>query len=200
MHLLARQTQMGKKQKIQTIKAYKNNHVTNQTNIDKQLRKFREIVNTHMRGQVLIGPGLTRLIKAIQDLFLQMCLHDFEQIIFPKLVSLQTWYTTAHIQKTLNQAYYVSRFRTRKPEQSPFLINKYKIDKHIPAKQISENLGNCVGGMTYDQCGHVWHYFHKRIVSTKHFPIKIYDRSGPSYGYQGKAIHSITRLDEFHRV
>jgi seryl-tRNA synthetase len=198
--VLNKPKQLGKKEKSEILKIYKNNKNQKFINTDKYLKRIREITNTDLRGQVILGPGISKLIRNLERLFIEKSLYDFQELFFPKLVSLQTWYTTGHIQKTINQAYYVSRFKTRDPSFSKYYINKYLIDGKLKPQDITNNLDSCIGGMTYAQCPPLWNYFKNKIINSKNLPILVLDKSGPSYRYQGKAIHSITRLDEFHRV
>ena len=60
----------GKKQKSETLEEF-DAKIFNKDNADLLLRQTNQIVNTNLRGQVILGPGISKLIRHLELLFIQ---------------------------------------------------------------------------------------------------------------------------------
>lgn len=155
------------------------------------------LVRTQMRGRAVLGPGLMRLYTRLEALWLQKILNDFEQIRIPKVTSLDTVRTSNHVAAFGNQLHYVFTM-TRQPEAFEGLSHEVKVRGSVPAR-LFEALAP-VGVVTYGQCEALFPIFRRAHLNHRAFPLKLFDRSGPSMREQGNAVHGLSRLNQFHRI
>ncbi len=153
------------------------------------------------RGQWIYGPQLTKIFRAFEKiLFDEVCKPlGYEEMIFPKLVTWDVWKRSGHAKGIYPEAYYVCTPKTRDPEFWEDVMDYYKVTNEVPIEMLMERIEN-VGGMCYAQCPPFWVFLQGKILPDGILPIRVFDRSGPSYRYESGGLHGIERLDEFHRV
>ena len=153
------------------------------------------------RGQYIYGPQLTRIFRTFEQLLQTELLTplSYAEMIFPKLVTWDVWKRSGHAKGIYPEAYYVCTPKTRDPEYWEEVIDYFKVTNEVPVAQIMEKIEN-VGGMCYAQCPPFWPFLQGKTLPDEILPIRVFDRSGPSFRYESGGIHGIERLDEFHRV
>lgn len=154
------------------------------------------------RGQWIYGPEITKIFKTFEKIVEVEILKklDFNEMIFPKLVTWDVWKKSGHANGIYPEMYYVCTPNTRDPKYWEDVIDYYKITHEIPKKLLKEKISDPIGGLCYAQCPPSWLFFQGKTISNDSLPIKIYDRSGTSHRYESGGIHGIERVDEFHRI
>lgn len=155
------------------------------------------LVRTEMRGRAVLGPGLMRLYTRLEACWIERILNGFDQIRIPKVTSLDTVKTSNHVAAFGDQLHYVFTMK-RQPEAFESLSNEVKVRDRVPTR-LFEALSP-VGVVTYGQCEALFPIFRRAHLNHRAFPIKLFDRSGPSMREEGNAVHGLSRLNEFHRI
>jgi seryl-tRNA synthetase len=153
------------------------------------------------RGQYIYGPQVTRIFRTFEQILQAELLTplNYVEMIFPKLVTWDVWKRSGHAKGIYPEAYYVCTPKTRDPEYWEEVIDYFKVTNEVPVAQIMEKIEN-IGGMCYAQCPPFWPFLQGKTLPDEILPIRVFDRSGPSFRYESGGIHGIERLDEFHRV
>lgn len=154
------------------------------------------------RGQWIYGPKITRLFRAFEEIVEEEILGPlgYNEMIFPKVVTWDTWKRSGHAKGVYPEIYYVSPPKTRDPEFWEEVMDYYKVTQEVPVDLIREKMDDPIGGLCYAQCPPFWNYLEGETIPDECFPMKIFDRSGTSHRYESGGIHGIERVDEFHRI
>ncbi|MFQ6063676.1 MAG: aminoacyl--tRNA ligase-related protein, partial [Methanosarcinales archaeon] len=125
---------------------------------------------------------------------------EYNEMIFPKLVTWDVWMRSGHAKGVYPEIYYVCPPKTRDYEYWEEVMDYYKVTKEIPLELIQEKIDKPIGGLCYAQCPPFWLFLQGKTLSEDSFPLKVFDRSGTSHRYESGGIHGIERVDEFHRI
>lgn len=154
---------------------------------------------TDLRGQYVLGPIISKIYSVFVNLIIDR-LKNYDEVYIPKICSFKTWMKTNHLYKFGSEIYYVSRFKTRNRSTEKEFFNDILLENKLNVGVLKDNLSNPIGGLSYSQCCGFWNYLKNKNINMKKLPFLFFDYSGPSYRYEGKAIHNLERLDEFHRM
>lgn len=154
------------------------------------------------RGQWIYGPKITKIFRTFERIVEKELLQqlNFNEMIFPKLVTWDVWKHSGHANGIYPEIYYVCAPKTRDPTYWEDVMDYYKVTREIPINLIKEKISDPIGGLCYAQCPPAWTYFQGKTISNNSIPIKVYDKSGTSHRYESGGIHGIERVDEFHRL
>ncbi|MFH1787070.1 MAG: serine--tRNA ligase [archaeon] len=167
-----------------------------------EMEKLGWLQRTKSRGQWIFGPVPTQIMRTMEQIVVDEIIKPlgFREMIFPKLVTWDVWAKSGHAKGIYPEAYYVCPPKTRDKEYWEDVIDYFKITGEVDTKTIKEKIKEPIGGMCYAQCPPFWPYLDGKTLSKDDLPLRVFDRSGPSFRYEGGGIHGIERVDEFHRV
>jgi len=154
------------------------------------------------RGQWIHGSVTTKLFRIFEQIVVDEILKplEYDEMIFPKLVTWDIWKHSGHAKGIYPEIYYVCPPKTRDPAYWEEVMDYYKVTHEVPVEMLKDKIGDPIGGMCYAQCPPSWGFFQGETIATESLPILIFDRSGTSHRYESGGIHGIERVDEFHRI
>jgi len=167
-----------------------------------ELLKRNWIKRASARGQWIFGPNITKIFRAFEKIVMEEIIEplEYNEMIFPKLVTWDVWMRSGHAKGVYPEIYYVCPPKTRDYEYWEEVMDYYKVTKEIPLELIQEKIDKPIGGLCYAQCPPFWLFLQGKTLSEDSFPLKVFDRSGTSHRYESGGIHGIERVDEFHRI
>ena len=154
-------------------------------------------------GQWVYTPPLAYLVRKFEEMLVDIILKPlgFQEAILPKMEPLEIGLKTGHLKGTPNQMIFAS------------LPISYDIDAFeewqdfigIYNEANPKKLGKFIEPPTYylcfAQCPPFYRFLSKIIFTDKNLPVKWYDKSGPSFRWEGTGgLRGLERLVEFHRT
>jgi len=154
-------------------------------------------------GQWVYAPPLTRIIRAFEEMLIDFVLKPlgFLEAIFPKMEPLDIALKTGHLKGTPNQMIFASLPISYNIEAFEPWQDYVSIFGEVDSKRLREFLEPPTYYMCFAQCPPFYQFLAKMIFTDRHLPVKWYDRSGPSFRWEGTGgLRGLERLVEFHRV
>ncbi len=154
------------------------------------------------QGQWFYHAPVAALLRTMEKIAVQEILNPlgFTEVIAPKMVPFEIWEKTGHLSGSEPEIYYVSPPISRDASVWEEVIDLYKITKKAYVDKIRERMRNPIGGMTYAQCPPMYWAFEGKTIDDSEFPLKMYDKSGPSYRWEAGGRQGIERVNEFWRI
>lgn len=154
------------------------------------------------RGQwIYLGP-MAQLVWTIEELIVEEIAKPlgFQEAMFPKLIPLQVMQKMpGYLDNVPEGMFYVCP-----PPRDPKAFERFKDELRLTRKIPSEELKNIVKEPAYvlapAQCEPFYEIFSGKHVRLEDLPIKMYDRSGWTYRWEGGGVEGLTRTQEFRRV
>ncbi|MEM2977869.1 MAG: aminoacyl--tRNA ligase-related protein [Candidatus Hadarchaeales archaeon] len=154
------------------------------------------------RGQWLYGPPFVSLLRALEELILEEVVRPlgFREAMFPKLISLEVMKNMpGYLDGIPEGMYYVCS-----PPRDPQAFSRFKAEMKLRKRVASELLKEAVENPSYvlapAQCEPFYQMFSGRQVRLEELPVKLFDRSGWTYRWEGGGAEGLIRTHEFRRI
>jgi len=154
------------------------------------------------RGQWIYASPYSKLFRVLEGLVVERVALElgFEEFLFPKLIPLEVMQKMpGYLDELPEGMYYVSP-PPREPEAFAGFKRGLKLTKQAPV----EELGRCLKPPAYvlapAQCEPFYECFAHQVLKLEDLPIKVFDRSGWTYRWEGGGTEGLVRVQEFQRV
>ncbi|RZN65236.1 MAG: serine--tRNA ligase [Candidatus Methanoliparum thermophilum] len=153
------------------------------------------------KGQWIYLPPYAKLFRAISDIIVEEVPEKlgFSEALFPKLIPLEIMKKMRYLEGLPEGMYYVSP-----PKRDPNIYERFKkelaIRDEIPIEILKEGLKDPSYVLAPAQCEPFYQIFSHEMVDLDELPIKMFDRSGFTYRWEGGATKGLDRVNEFQRI
>jgi len=154
------------------------------------------------RGQWTYAPPYARILRAIEDLIIEHIAVPlgFEEGMFPKLIPLEVMRRMpGYLDGIPEGMYYVCP-----PPRNPESFKDFKQELRLRNEVSRDILKGVVEPPSYvlapAQCEPFYHMFERSTVEVEDLPIKLFDRSGWTYRWEGGGAEGLIRTHEFRRI
>ncbi len=154
-------------------------------------------------GQWIYTPPLTSLLRSFEKMFIDVVLKPlgFVEAVFPKMEPLHIALKTGHLKGTPNQMIFASLPISYNIEEFEEWQDFLSIYENVDAKLLRKYTEAPTYYMCFAQCPPFYYFLSKMIFTDRNIPIKWFDKSGPSFRWEGTGgLRGIERLVEFHRI
>lgn len=154
------------------------------------------------RGQFIYAAPYTRLLRALEDFCIEKVASElgFEEAMFPKLIPFEVMKKMpGYLDELPEGMYYVSP-PPREPEAFDDFKKQLKLTKKVPVERLKESLKSPAYVLAPAQCEPFYQLFSGRRVRLEDLPIRLFDRSGWTYRWEGGGVEGFTRTQEFRRI
>ena len=154
------------------------------------------------RGQWIYTSTYSKLFRALEELVVERIALKlgFEEFLFPKLIPLEVMQKMpGYLDELPEGMYYVSP-PPREPEAFAGFKRGLKLTKRIPVEELERCLKPPAYVLAPAQCEPFYEYFAHQVLRHEDLPIKVFDRSGWTYRWEGGATEGIVRVQEFQRT
>ena len=153
------------------------------------------------KGQWTYLPPYAKLFRTISDVAVEEIPErlGFSEVLFPKLIPLEVMKKMRYLEGLPEGMYYVSP-----PKRDPKIFERFKrelaIRRDIPIDTLKEGLKDPAYVLAPAQCEPFYQFFSHEMVDMTELPIKVFDRSGFTYRWEGGAAKGLDRVNEFQRL
>jgi seryl-tRNA synthetase len=154
------------------------------------------------RGQWLYGPPFAELLWAVEGLILEEVVRPlgFREALFPKLIPLEVMRKMpGYLDGIPEGMYYVCS-----PPRDPQAFSEFKAEVRLRRRVVPELLREAVEPPSYvlapAQCEPFYQMFSGGRVRLEDLPVKLFDRSGWTYRWEGGGAEGLIRTHEFRRI
>ncbi|MCR8471771.1 MAG: aminoacyl--tRNA ligase-related protein [Candidatus Korarchaeota archaeon] len=154
-------------------------------------------------GQWLFTPPFAHILRKFEEMLIDIILKPlgFMEAIFPKMEPISIGLKTGHLKGTPNQMIFASIPRSYNIEEFEPWQDYVTIYNEANPDFLKSFLESPKYYLCFAQCPPFYEFLSKKIFTEKHLPIKWFDRSGPSFRWEGAGgLRGIERLVEFHRI
>lgn len=154
------------------------------------------------RGQWIYTTPYAKLIEVIENILVDEVLRklDFQPFMLPKLIPLEVMkHMPGYLEEIPEGMYYVCH-PPREPEAFAKFKEKYKLTKKVPRDILKQVVNDPDYVLAPAQCEPFWQFFSHETLKVEDLPIKLYDRSGWTYRWEGGGVEGLTRIHEFRRI
>lgn len=154
------------------------------------------------RGQWIYCPPYATLLEAIEELLVEEVAHKlgFQPCMLPKLIPLEVMkYMPGYLDGIPEGMYYVCP-PPRDPSAFDHFKELFKVTREIPKEELRKVIKDPTYVLSPAQCEPFWFLFSHEILDADKLPIKLYDRSGWTYRWEGGGVEGLVRLQEFRRM
>lgn len=155
-------------------------------------------------GVWIIMPPFTALIRAIEQIVIDKVIKPmgFKEAIFPRLIPLEVERKKGQL-AIPNELFWVCPPTSRNPKDFEEYVDYVEITGTPNAEMLQKMLRPPMFGLAYAQCEPFYEIFNKELVDIEELeqnPIKLFDRNGPTWRWEGGGLKGLERLNEFHRI
>ena len=160
------------------------------------------IVEFPGRGQWIYTAPYAKLLLALEDLIIEQIALPlgFEEAMFPKLIPLEVMQRMPGYLDGVPEGMYYVCPPPREPEVFSSFKQKLKLTKRVPADELRRNLKPPAYVLAPAQCEPFYQIFSRQRVKLEDLPIKLFDRSGWTYRWEGGGVEGFIRTQEFRRI
>jgi len=154
------------------------------------------------RGQwILLGPLVT-LMKTIEDLIVEKIAQplNFKECMLPKLIPLQVMQKMPGYLDTIPEGMFYVCPPPRDPAAFDEFKTKLKLTKKLPEEELEKVIKTPSYVLAPAQCEPFYEMFSGKTVRWEDLPMKLFDRSGWTYRWEGGGVEGLIRTQEFRRV
>ncbi len=154
-------------------------------------------------GQWLYTPPLTYILRKFEAMFIDIVLEPlgFQEAIFPKMEPLEIGLKTGHLKGTPNQMIFASLPISYNIEEFEEWQDYVSIYGEANSKKLQKFIEPPTYYLCFAQCPPFYRFLSKLIFTDKRLPVKWFDKSGPSFRWEGTGgLRGLERLVEFHRI
>jgi len=154
------------------------------------------------KGQWVYGPPFAELLGAVEDLLLERVVRPlgFREAMFPKLIPLEVMRRMpGYLDGIPEGMYYVCP-----PPRDPQAFSGFKAEVRLRRRVAAEKLREVLEDPSYvlapAQCEPFYQMFSGRRVRLEELPVRLFDRSGWTYRWEGGGAEGLIRTHEFRRI
>jgi seryl-tRNA synthetase len=154
------------------------------------------------RGQWVYTAPYADLLRAIEDILIEKIALElgFREIMFPKLIPLEVMQRMpGYLDELPEGMYYVSP-PPREPEVFTSFKKQLKLTKRVPTGELERCLKEPAYVLAPAQCEPFYDFLARQELKLEDMPIKVFDRSGWTYRWEGGAVEGLIRTQEFRRI
>ncbi|MFH1327972.1 MAG: aminoacyl--tRNA ligase-related protein [Candidatus Bathyarchaeota archaeon] len=154
------------------------------------------------RGQWVYTTPYVKLLEIIEDIIINEIIRkfDFQPFMLPKLIPLEVMRKMPGYLENIPEGMYYVCHPPRDPEAFSKFKETMKVTKSIPKKMLKEIISEPEYVLAPAQCEPFWQFFSHETVRAETLPIKLYDRAGWTYRWEGGGVEALTRIQEFRRI
>lgn len=151
-----------------------------------------------------IMPPYAALIRAIENIIIDDIAKPlgFQEVMFPRLIPLEVELKKGHF-GIANEIIWACPPISRDPKEFEEILDYVEITGTPPVELLQKKLRPPAYGLAYAQCEPFYELFAQEIVDLEELeknPIKLYDKNGPTWRWEGGGVKGLERLNEFHRI
>ena len=154
------------------------------------------------RGQWIYTSPYSKLFRALEGLVVERVALElgFEEFLFPKLIPLEVMQKMPGYLDELPEGMYYVAPPPREPEAFAGFKRGLKLTKQAPVEELERCLKPPAYVLAPAQCEPFYEYFARRVLKPEDLPVKVFDRSGWTYRWEGGGVEGLVRVQEFQRV
>ncbi|MEM2849776.1 MAG: serine--tRNA ligase, partial [Candidatus Bathyarchaeia archaeon] len=154
------------------------------------------------RGQWILTAPITALINLVMDMIISDVLTPmgFVEWMFPKLTPIQVMAKMPGYFDNLAEGMLYVFTPEREEEALKDFKRKFSLTGELDFESLKKELGGPNYVLEPAQCTPFYQFFSGEIVSLDDLPVKVFDRSGWTWRWEGKATRGLERTIEFYRV
>jgi seryl-tRNA synthetase len=154
------------------------------------------------RGQWIYTTPYTKLLEAIENILLEEVVWklDFQPFMLPKLIPLEVMQRMPGYLEEIPEGMYYVCPPPRDPEAFSEFKEVVKVTKTVPKEMLKDIIKEPDYVLAPAQCEPFWYFFSHETLRVEDLPIKLYDRSGWTYRWEGGGVEGLARLQEFRRI
>jgi seryl-tRNA synthetase len=154
------------------------------------------------RGQWVYAAPYTKLLRVIEDIIIEQVALPlgFREVMFPKLIPLEVMQLMpGYLDELPEGMYFVCP-----PPRNPKIFEKFKRELKLTRQINREELKRCLKEPSYvlapAQCEPFYEYMNNYRFRVEDLPVKLFDRSGWTYRWEGGGVEGLVRTQEFRRI
>lgn len=153
------------------------------------------------KGQWTYLPPYTKLLRALMDIATEEIPQkiDFYESMFPKLIPLEIMDKMKYLEG-LPEGMYYSCSPKRGTKTYDLFKKENKIQKDIPVELLKNGLKDPGYVLAPAQCEPFYQLFSHEMMNEENLPIKLFDKSGFTYRWEGGGSKGLDRVNEFQRI
>ena len=154
------------------------------------------------RGQWIYAAPYTKLLRALEDLIVKQIAYPlgFEEVMFPKLIPLDVMHRMPGYLDGVPEGMYYVCPPPREPEAFADFKQKVKLTKKVAVEELERVLKPPAYVLAPAQCEPFYQIFCRKRVKLEETPVKLFDRSGWTYRWEGGGVEGFVRTQEFMRI
>jgi seryl-tRNA synthetase len=154
------------------------------------------------RGQWILLGTLASLQKTMEDLIVENVALPlgFQECMLPKLIPLQVMQKMPGYLDTIPEGMFYVCPPPRDPAAFEEFKAKLKLTKKLPVEELEKVIKHPSYVLAPAQCEPFYEMFSSKTVRLEDLPVKLFDRSGWTYRWEGGGVEGLLRTQEFRRV
>ena len=154
------------------------------------------------RGQWIYTTPYAKLLDAIESILLEEVVLklDFQPFMLPKLIPLEVMQRMPGYLEEIPEGMYYVCPPPRDPKAFTEFKETVKVTKTVPKDMLKNIIKEPDYVLAPAQCEPFWYFFSHETLRVEDLPIKLYDRSGWTYRWEGGGVEGLARLQEFRRI
>jgi seryl-tRNA synthetase len=154
------------------------------------------------RGQWIYTTPYAMLSEVIEQLLMENVVKKlgFQPFMLPKLIPLAVMKRMPGYLEGIPEGMYYVCPPPRDPEAFTEFKETVKVTKRIPKELLKRILKEPEYVLAPAQCEPFWQFFSHETLRLEDLPIKLYDRSGWTYRWEGGGVEGLVRIQEFRRI
>lgn len=154
------------------------------------------------RGQWIYAAPYAKLLRALEDIIIERVASSlgFEEAMFPKLIPLEVMQRMPGYLDGVPEGMYYVCPPPREPEAFTDFKQKLKLTKRVAVRELDKVLKAPAYVLAPAQCEPFYEIFSRRRVRLEDLPVKLFDRSGWTYRWEGGGVEGFVRTQEFRRI
>ncbi len=153
------------------------------------------------KGQWTYLPPYVKLFRSLMEIASEEIPQkiDFEESMFPKLIPLDIIHKMKYLEG-LPEGMYYSCSPKRGTEIYDLFKKELKINKEPPIDLLKDGLKDPGYVLAPAQCEPFYQLFSHEMMDESNLPIKLFDKSGFTYRWEGGGSKGLDRVNEFQRI
>jgi seryl-tRNA synthetase len=154
------------------------------------------------RGQWIYTTPYVKLLESIEEILLKEVVHklDFQPFMLPKLISMEVMKKMPGYLEEIPEGMYYVCPPPREPEAFAKFKEKLKVTREVPKSELKQVIKDPDYVLAPAQCEPFWQFFSHETLRLDDLPIKLYDRAGWTYRWEGGGVEGLVRVQEFRRI
>lgn len=154
------------------------------------------------RGQWIFTAPLTALLSALKSLVLEKILKplDFQEWMLPKLTPLNVIARMPGYLDHLAEGMIYCVVPPRSEDALQDFKRSFMLKKEVDLDLLRRGLEGPLYVLEPAQCTPFYQFFSGEYVEEEDLPVKVYDQSGWTWRWEGKAVRGLERTIEFYRL